>query len=238
MKRANADSPTGKSGNEAGAGSGRQPKSDAQGAESSTPNDTSQDPQTADDPAERDGQPKPGNPSDHPEAGESQSGKPGEGGPSGSGQTSTKPTDGGDTGDAADQPVDERPAVADKANLEYARKVTDLTLERLEDQVKKDKVDPKLLDKLGWSKADMQRFLARWQKMKRDAQRTDRQGAEARRELDDALRSLGVRKDRVRRGAGSSSDAQRGLRQSQRRATPTELREQLEAYLRRTSRGK
>ena len=51
--------------------------------------------------------------------------------------------------------------------------------------------DPTLLDKLGWTKEDLAKFVERWDRMQRTA-KTDTSGA-AQRKLDDSLRSLGLR---------------------------------------------
>ncbi|MCA9175283.1 MAG: hypothetical protein KDB14_12435 [Planctomycetales bacterium] len=75
----------------------------------------------------------------------------------------------------------------DQANLEYARKATDLVLEYLEDQELRP--DPKLLKELGWTEDDLRAFLDRWRKMKAAAARD----ADAARRLDDALSGLGIR---------------------------------------------
>ncbi|TWT33605.1 hypothetical protein KOR34_34370 [Posidoniimonas corsicana] len=93
-----------------------------------------------------------------------------------SGAPSTGPTEGGDVG-------------GDKANLDYARQKTDLVLERLADQLKKDEVDPDLLDKLGWNEDQLRRFVQRWNQRKQAARRPNSSKAQA--ELDDALRGLG-----------------------------------------------
>ena len=114
----------------------------------------------------------------------------------------------------------------DDANLEYARRATNLVLEHLKHQ--QQAPDQKLLDKLGWSADDLRQFLARWQQMQ-DAARRDPKG---RRELDETLRSLGIRpqRDRVRRG-GASSDQLKGLRESgPDSAPPSFYRRQYEAF--------
>ena len=55
-------------------------------------------------------------------------------------------------------------------NLEYSRNATDLALEYLKDQMNKENPDKKLLEDLKWSREDAARFVAKWEKMKRDAQ--------------------------------------------------------------------
>jgi len=115
----------------------------------------------------------------------------------------------------------------DAANLEYAKKATDMVLDELKHQ---DSPDQELLDELGWSKDDFARFMQRWNQMKRAANSED---AAAKQDLNDALRSLGLSQgeDTTRRvqprdaaAAGGSSDTQRG-------SPPPSFMEQYRAYL-------
>ena len=94
--------------------------------------------------------------------------------------------------------------VGDEGNLEYARKQTDLVLDRLENQLKGREVDPELLDKLGWSEDDLKKFVDRWRNMKQAAQ-AGGEGSAAKRELDDTLRSMigSLRKHAIRRDSGN-----------------------------------
>lgn len=92
------------------------------------------------------------------------------------------------------------PEPADQANLDYARQQTDLVLERIDSQLAKKKVDPKLLKSLGWSEAELQRFVDRWKNLKSRAEDAD----EASQELDEALRSLGLRRDAPIRFKGTA----------------------------------
>lgn len=117
----------------------------------------------------------------------------------------------------------------DAANLEYARKQTDLVLNKLADQLKQKQVDKDLLDRLGWSEEDLQRFVARWQQRKEAAERSDSAGEAARRELDDALRSLGLRRGQLGQST-VKDDTQRDLRQGYRGPVPLEYQERLRAY--------
>lgn len=103
----------------------------------------------------------------------------------------------------------------DAANLEYARKATEMVLQRLKDQ--EHNPDPELLDKLGWSREDLAEFLRRWESLQQSAEKTP----EGQRELDEALRSLGLRDPANRkRAGGATSDAQRDLRDSGGRSSP------------------
>ena len=109
-------------------------------------------------------------------------------------------------------------------------------LERLENQLDRDSVDPKLLDKLGWTKDDVERFVSRWRQMQEQSRTTDARGEGSRGELDDALRSLGLRPGRVDRRAGRPTDDVRGLGDGYRGTPPADIQEQLKAYIRGTSR--
>jgi hypothetical protein len=117
---------------------------------------------------------------------------------------------------------------ADDANLEYARNRTDLVLETLAEQMKRRQVDKRLLDELGWTEADMKRFLDRWQQLKAAAQ-NDTTADGAQRELDDALRSLGLRRGALQQSK-VSDDTDRDLRQGFRGPVPQEYQDRLKAY--------
>ena len=100
-------------------------------------------------------------------------------------------------------------ADGDKANLDYTRRATDMVLDYLKDQ--QDNPDEELLDELGWTEKELADFLQRWQQLKQAAAE-DKAGQ---RELNETLRSLGLRqtRDRSRQGAAKSDDV-RGLRDS------------------------
>jgi hypothetical protein len=117
----------------------------------------------------------------------------------------------------------------DEANLEYARKQTDLVLEKLSDQLKRQRVDDELLKQLGWSEDDLRKFIERWQARKQAAQQRDEAGDVARRELDDALRSLGLRRGALQQNR-VQDDQMRDLREGYRGTVPLEYQERLRAY--------
>jgi len=114
----------------------------------------------------------------------------------------------------------------DEANLDYAKKATDMVLDELEHQ---DTPDQEMLDDLGWTKDDFARFMQRWKQMKQAA---DSEDTQAKQELNDALRSLGLSRgqDTTRRvesreaSAGGSGDTQRS-------SPPPSFMEQYRAYL-------
>jgi hypothetical protein len=125
----------------------------------------------------------------------------------------------------------------DDPNIEYAKKATDLALEYLKDQ--QTQPDQELLDRLGWTQEDVQKFVQRWEQMKREAAGRDNRAQPARRQLDDALRSLGLGpgSDRLRQGEGRK-DGMRGMRESgSRTRLPAEYRDLYDAYLRSAARN-
>jgi len=126
----------------------------------------------------------------------------------------------------------------DEANLDYAKKQTDLILDKLEDQVKKKEVDEGLLEKLGWSQEELRRFVDRWKGLKTEAEGNGANAEEAQQELDDALRSLGLGKDR-RTGFQSKTakDMFRDLQDAPRVRTPLEYQDRLRGYIKGTATG-
>jgi hypothetical protein len=152
--------------------------------------------------------------------------------PSNSGQpgkpSGEKPIGGGnDTGEPAPpRPPSAEDQAADAANLEYARKATEMVLRRLKDE--QHNPDPELLDKLGWTREDLAEFLRRWENLEKSATETP----SGKRELDEALKSLGLRDPANRRRAGGkTSDNQRDLRDSGNRSVaPPKYREMFDAF--------
>lgn len=216
-----ADQPTGNPSETPGAGSGTQPNPQGQG-----PQDPSSSP-----PKSRPGEapPMPPGANTPPLPGETSRGD-----REGVGQhTFGAPPQGGAPDQDPQREQTPPPVVPENAdvNLEYAKKATDLALETLRDQ--KGQPDAELLDRLGWTPEDLQRFLARWEAMKRAAAQDGAAGEEAQRSLNETLESLGLRPTNtmLRRG-GVESDQQRGLRDAgHRTAPPPEYQKLFEAYL-------
>lgn len=192
------------------------------------------------------GQPnKPGQkPGQETKPGQKQS-TPGEGGtqPGGSGRPNDSLGKDGSGIPGGGRPFDELTKDADltgelppeeKANLEYARKATDLALEHLRDQ--KDDPDPELLKKLGMTKEELAKFVERWDSLKKSAAKND---AKSKRELDESLRSLGLRssKDKVRGGSAQKDSAKGLLDQGPRSEPPAAYRDQFNAFKRGTARA-
>ncbi len=91
---------------------------------------------------------------------------------------------------------------AEEANLDYSKKAADLVLKRLEDDLRRGEVDQKLLDRLGWTKEDMQRFADRLRRQLDDPGDDRSAGAVARRrQFEEMLKSLDLQSTQSRRNA-------------------------------------
>ena len=147
------------------------------------------------------------------------------------GSNAGNPTQGGSAGKdgpglAAAPPP---PPAPDDPNLEYSKKQTTLALEHLADQIAKEKSD--LLPQLGWDKNYAENFLRQWEEMRKAAAQPGPQGDAAKRELDKALKSLGLRptKSKVRAGQGSPDSLQR-LQAPGRFEPPSDWKDKFRAY--------
>lgn len=126
------------------------------------------------------------------------------------------------------------PIVPDKANLDHAKQVTDLVINKLDEQ----KFDPDqdLLDQMNWTQQDLENFLRQWQKMKENA---DSGSIEAKQTYEDALRSLGLQRDVQRRNANVKRDKPFQLNEDGAvDQIPSEYVDQFKAYLKRRSRSR
>lgn len=133
----------------------------------------------------------------------------------------------GDPQDAAAEPPPAGPEKEDPADLEYAKKATDLALEHLRDRMRQGD-EQELLDKLKWTREDAERFLANWDQIKREAG-TNKAAAEKR--LHEELKSLGLRRGAASFTEGQATkDSERGLREGVNVPTPAEFQEKQRAY--------
>ncbi len=140
------------------------------------------------------------------------------------------PTGGGKPGKASDAAPPPAESPADAANLEYARRQSALALEHLREQMAKEK--PKLLDQLGWSKEDARRFLDRWEAMQRAAAEKGAAGDAARKQFNEALRSLGLRPRSTELRGGITVKQPQDLKDSGRFAAPPDWADQVRQYTR------
>ncbi len=111
-------------------------------------------------------------------------------------------------------------------------------IEKLDEQLREQEVDEKLLDKLGWTADELRRFVDRWKNLKSQAEGAGPQAEVARQELDDTLRSLGLgRKHRPGFQAQSAKDKLRDLQEAYRGRTPLEYQELMRKYVKGTAGG-
>lgn len=119
----------------------------------------------------------------------------------------------------------------DEADLDFARKATDLVLSRLKDELQKETPDPKLLERLGWTRDDMQKFVTQWDKLRQSAEQPGADGAEARRKLEQRLRALGLTRSGTRLDSRvGEGDKIKQLQEGSRFEVPAEYADQVEAY--------
>ena len=172
----------------------------------------------------------------------------GEGAPNGAKQTNPSQQDSshepGGGGQGGDNPPPPKPPApqgepgGDEANRDYAERATDLVLNKLKDQLKKGEPDEALLEKLQWTKQDLERFVKRWEQMKSAARQPGAQGQKAKHDLDEALKSLGLRPRGTTVRAGQSrQDQVRGNRDSRQSEPPPEYAEQYRQFNVGTSKG-
>ncbi|MCA9100900.1 MAG: hypothetical protein KDA63_07125 [Planctomycetales bacterium] len=151
----------------------------------------------------------------------------------------------GGSGEPPDDPNEPLPrddeafAAAEAQRLAEAREATNLALEYLRDQLAKEQPDQELLDRLGWTREQMERFLAHWEEMNRAAQQPGDEGGRAQNRLDKMLRGLGLSRQRHALGSGGVDDDRRGNLSSQRRvAPPRQYADQYKAYTEGAARGR
>lgn len=114
----------------------------------------------------------------------------------------------------------------DEANVDYARRVTNLALARLKDQLANDSLNAELLDRLKWTRADVERFVAQWDRLNRATDESGWRGDSARRELAATLRNLALRAKGAALAGGKRDDLHRNARAGRRVPPPPEYAEQ------------
>jgi hypothetical protein len=134
---------------------------------------------------------------------------------------------GSDEARAPAPPQDGSQPSGDAPNLDFASKQTDLTLDYLARQLAKEKPDPRLLDRLHWSRAELEKFYQQWLQMRKEAQLG---GPEARQKYNDALRSLGLKPHSTELRGGTARDNLQHLRDSRHSDPPPGWRELFNAY--------
>jgi collagen type III alpha len=118
------------------------------------------------------------------------------------------------------------------ANLDYAKKATDLVLNKLESQLKRGKVDKKIEEEMGWNQDQIRRFVERMRKEAQAAEDPNTPGSEARRlQFEETLKSLNLRAT-ARRSSKDLSKSNDSEIESKRSIPPAEYRELYDAFTR------
>jgi collagen type III alpha len=161
----------------------------------------------------------------------SPAGKPGSKPSPGTGQSNAGANGGGintGNGPGAGAPLEES-----QANLDYAKKATNLVLDRLEGQLKRGKIDKKIEEEMGWDKDQVRRFVERMRKEAQAAEDPNAPGSEARRaQFEETLRAMGgpsATRRHSNQSLPKSNDNEIGGTRSQ---APPEYRDLYEAYTR------
>lgn len=119
---------------------------------------------------------------------------------------------------------------ADAANLDYTRQVTDLTLDRLKQQLDKGEIDPKVLEMFG-SKENAAEWYRKWDAWRQAARDPSPTAEPARKQFQETLKSLGLRpKATSQQGATSGGDDPRFQRGARRSEPPAKYADQYRAY--------
>lgn len=130
-------------------------------------------------------------------------------------------------------PPGEQPQVDNEANLEYAKRATDLVLERLKQEQKNPADQQQLLQHLGWTPDQLDAFVKRWESLRAAAQAPGVEGQVAKRELEESLKSLGLsRRGTAMAGDRTAQDHVQGMEQSQRTEPPKKYRDSFRAFSR------
>ncbi|HWB11188.1 MAG TPA: hypothetical protein VG826_18310 [Pirellulales bacterium] len=117
-------------------------------------------------------------------------------------------------------PVDDEEPGGEEANPLYAQRVTDFAIERLRDQLASDDLSPDLLDRLRWTRDDVERFLAQWERLGHADQEPAARGDSARRELDDAFAGVALPPAGASQAAGARPRDEKGNARRGRRTSP------------------
>jgi hypothetical protein len=153
---------------------------------------------------------------------------------SGSGDQQTNATPGGGNPNAPRNPQaeDDRTVAppADEANLDYTRQVTELTLDRLKQQLDKGEVDPELLKRFT-SREALEEFVRKWDAMRQAAREPGPGGDQAKQKFQETLKSLGLRPGTTTQGASQAAgDDFRNVRGGRRSEPPAKFADQYRAY--------
>lgn len=119
----------------------------------------------------------------------------------------------------------------EKANEEFARKASNLVLKKLRKELDRGEVDQQLLDELGWTKEDMEKFVKRLESQLQDPGEDDSPEAAARRrQFEETLKTLGLSAKTRKRAVASGKTTRVNEIGTRKVAPPPEYQELFEEY--------
>lgn len=119
----------------------------------------------------------------------------------------------------------------EKANEEFARKASNLVLKKLRKDLDRGEVDQQLLDELGWTKEDMEKFVKRLEQQLQDPGEDDSPEAAARRrQFEETLKTLGLSAKTKKRAVASGKTTRVNEIGTRKIAPPPEYQELFEEY--------
>ncbi|MDR2117026.1 MAG: hypothetical protein LBP87_11670 [Planctomycetaceae bacterium] len=117
-------------------------------------------------------------------------------------------------------------------NLEYTKKITNLVLEYLEDQLKT-KPNQELLNNLGWTEKELRDFYQKWQEMSEQSKSTEINTANDNAKWKEAFKSLGLKpaqdRQQLQKSRTEIQDKNK-VTESQRFTPPSAIKERFKQY--------
>ncbi len=156
------------------------------------------------------------------------------------GRQGSGPPAGGSPANGSDTPASpphEPAGEPDAANLAFTKQQVDLALEHLKDEKGKRRSD--LLDHLGWTKEEAQKFVENISKLKDSAEQRGSEGEAAKKAYNEFLKNLDLHPHGTKISGGSTqTDDMRNVRDSGRMEAPSDWAELYHAYSHATAGGK
>lgn len=122
-------------------------------------------------------------------------------------------------------------AAEEKANEEFARRASNLVLRKLKKDLERGETDQKLLDELGWTREDMERFVKRLERQLEDnGDDMSPESVARRRQFEETLKTLGLSNRTNKRTAKSGKTTRVNEAGDRKIPVPAEYRELFEEY--------
>lgn len=128
----------------------------------------------------------------------------------------------------------------EEANLEYKKQATELVLKRLQEGLERGDIDPDLLEKLGWTQDEMQRFTDRMSKHLQESKSGDEtpESMARRQQFEEMLKNLDVNKKGTTRSGEKAPQRDVDQIDARRSTVPKEYRAAFEKFSREVTRQK